>query len=258
MSGIFGNLTTEGLEETKDRLGGSFVRDSDAYLGTIKAAYVGQSASSKARSVTIIADLAATDTHQGGEYRETFWVTNKDDVNYYVDKDKKKQQLAGFTIVDDICGVTVGKGLAQMATEEKVINIYNYDEKKEIPTSVPMLVELIGQQATFAILKKMQNKQAKNSTTGAYEDTADTREINETDKIFHVPSNLTMVEARNKIQKPGFYAAWVERNRGKTRDNRSIKDGVGNGQAGRPGRPNGAPPKAGDTAVKTAPLFGPN
>lgn len=255
MSAIFGNLSNEGIEESQDRLGGFAVRESDAYLGTIKAAYVGQSANSKARSVTVIAVLKETETHLGGEYRETFWVTNRDDKNFYVDtKDgNKKKPLAGFTIVDDLCQVTIGKGLADVVTEDKVINVYDPDQKKELPKSVPMIVEMIDTVATFGILKKLKNKQAKDAN-GTYQDTPDSRDENETDKIFHHPSNLTMAEARNK-KNATFYGAWVEKNRGKTRDQRTIKDGVGNGQSGRTGRPNGAPPKAGDTGAKTSSLF---
>lgn len=252
MSGnaIFGGLSNEGVEESQDRLGGFAARESDAYTGTIKAAYVGQSAKTKARSVSIIMDF------KGSEYRETFWVTNKDDVNYYVDtKDgNKKKPLAGYTHVDDICQVTIGKGLNEAIHEEKVINLYDAEAKREIPKSVPMLVELLGKEVTLGILKKTKNKQAKNSA-GEYVDTPDSRDENETDKVFHFPSNLTVVEARNKIQNPAFYASWVERNRGKTRDQRTIKDGVGNGQAGRNGRPN-TPPQANGAAQKTSSLFG--
>ena len=52
---------------------------------------------------------------------------------------------------------------------------------------------------------------------------------------------------------PTFYGAWVEKNKGVTRD-RTNKAASQNGRAG---RPNGAPPKAGDTP-KTASLFGTN
>ncbi|AZO48036.1 hypothetical protein [Mesorhizobium sp. M4B.F.Ca.ET.058.02.1.1] len=247
MSNLFGGLTTDGLEETQDRLGGFRIHDSGPYTGTIKAAYAGAAASSKAQSITVI--LATDDA---GEYRETFWITNKNGENFFT-KDGKKQPLPGFTHVDDMCLVTTNKPLAAQATEEKVMNIYDPDQKKEVPKGVQMLVELLGKKVTFGILKELKNKQAKNSA-GVYEDTADSREENVTDKIFHYPSNLTVVEARKQIQTPTFYGAWVEKNKGQTRDRRSIKDGVG-GQAGRSGKP-GMPPKANDSAAKTTSLFG--
>jgi hypothetical protein len=248
MSNVFGSLTTDGLEESQDRIGGFRVLESGPYTGTIKAAFAGKASASNAQSVTVILD-----TKEGGEYRETFWITNKNGQNFYT-KDSKKNPLPGFTIIDDICLVTTNKPLAQHATEDKVMNIYDPEAKKELPKSVPMLIELLGKEVTFGILKETRNKQAKNAN-GEYEDTHESRDENVTDKIFHYPSNLTVVEARRGIQTPAFYGAWVERNKGQTRDRRSIKDGEAGGQAGRAGRP-GMPPKAGDSAAKTTSLFG--
>lgn len=249
MNAVFGNLTTEGLEESQDRLGGFRVYESDAYTGTIKAAYAGKATNSNAQSVTVILDL-----DQGGEYRETFWVTNRNGENFFLDRNdpKKKIPLPGFTIVDDMCLVTTNNPLSAQPAEEKVMNIYDPEHKKEMPKAVPMLVNLLGKKVTLGIVKELRNKQAKDAS-GNYQDTADSREENVTDKVFHYPSNLTVVEARKGIQNATFYGAWVEKNRGQTRDRRTIKDGEQNGRAGRPG----VPPKAGDSAARTTPsLFG--
>jgi hypothetical protein len=253
MSNIFGSLTNEGLEESQDRLGGFRVRESGPVTGTIKAAYAGKSPKSQARSVTVILDA-----DDKSEYRETFWLTNKSGENFFRNKDdnNKKVPLPGFTFVNDICLVTTNKELSQQPTEDKVMNVYDSDLKKDVPKSVPMLVNLLGKKVTFGVLKQVENKNEKSTSTGEYVPTADTREINATDKVFHFPSNLTVVEARQGIQTAGFYPAWVEKNKGIIRDKRKIKDGVvgANGQAGRAGRP-GVPPKAGDTQAKTSSLF---
>jgi hypothetical protein len=254
MTNVFGNLNNDGLEESQDRIGGFRVRESGAYLGTIKLAYAGKSANSKARSVTIVVDLG------DGEYRETFWVTNKDDLNFYMgkgDDSKKKFPLPGFTVIEDLCLVTTNKPLSEQPAEEKMVNIYDFDQKKEVPTAVPMLVELLGKEVILGIQKVLRNKQVRNATSGEYEDTADSREENAIDKIFHSPSKLTVVEARKGIQTATFYGAWVERNTGNTLDRRSIKDGA-SAQGGRSGRPNGAggPPKANGAAKPTTSLFG--
>ncbi|ESX17529.1 single-stranded DNA-binding protein [Mesorhizobium sp. LSJC255A00] len=244
---LFGNLSADGMEEAQDRLGGFRIHESGPYTGTIKAAYAGTAPGSKAQNVTLI--FAPDDG--APEYRETIYVTNKVGENFYT-KEGKKYPLPGFTTINDICEMTSGKGLAAQATEDKVMNVYDPESKKEQPKSVPMLVELTGKKVTLGIIKATKNKQVKNAA-GVYEDTAEFRDENFIDKVFHVPSNLTMVEARNKQQEAKFYGSWVEQNKGKTQDRRSIKDGQG-GQAGRSGRP-GAPPKAGDTAAKTSSLF---
>lgn len=247
MSNLFGGLSTDGLEETQDRLGGFRVLDTGPYGSKIKAAYAGTSSSSKAQSVTIIVD-----TKDAGEYRETIYVTDGEGKNFYFDKqDKaKKHPLPGWTTINDICLVTLNKELNQMVTEEKVMNVWDKDAGKEIPKSVPMLVELIGKEVTLGIVKEAKFKQKKGAN--GYEDTDETREENSIDKVFHVPSNLTVVEAKKGIQTATFYGAWVEKNKGVTRDKRK---GDAGGQAGKAGRP-GMPPKAGDTAAKTTSLFG--
>lgn len=249
MASIFGNLTTEGLEEAQDRLGGFRVFDTNTYTGTIKAAYGGKSANTKAQSVTVILELE----NNGGEYRETFWITDKEDKNYFLNKsdNSKKVPLPGFVCIDDMCLVTTDKPLFQQITEEKVMKIWDVDAKKELPKSVPMLVEVLGKKVTFGVVKELVNKRAKNTSTNQYEEIADYVEQNSTDKVFHYPSNMTVVEARQKMTAAVFFGAWVEKNKGNTRDRRSIKDGANGGKPGKPG----TPPKAGETAPKTPSLF---
>lgn len=249
MTALFGNIAAAGVEEAQDRVGGFRVYDTDAYKGTIKALYAGKSSSSNAASVSIIMALDA-----GGEYRETFWITNGKGEAYYT-KDGKKFSLPGYIVVDDICQVTVGKSITEMVAEEKVINLYNSDQKKEIPTGVQMFTEALGKELILGILKETKNKQVKDGN-GNYVDTADSRDENVTDKVFHVPSQMTMVEARKGDKAPKFYGVWTETNRGKTRDRRTIKDGA-SAQGGRNGRPNGAggPPKSDGAAAAKTSLF---
>lgn len=253
MSTLFGNLSNNGLEESQDRLGGGFgAIDSDIYKLKIKALYAGQSATpgSQAQSITLIAE------NGNREYRETFWVTNSKGENWYPAKANgvptgKKAPLPGFTIVDDICQIATGKPLSEQATEEKMVKIYDNDQKKEIPKAVPMLVEAIGQEIALGVVRQLVNKNAKNETTGQYEPTAEEREENVTDKVFHPELKLTIVEAKAGNEVGTFWDGWLELNKGKTKDRRKIKDGAA-GAAGAPpkaGRPAGAAPVAGASAA---------
>lgn len=243
---LFNNLTNNGLEEAQDRLGGYQPLDSDIYTGVIKAAYAGKSAGG-AMSVTLLLDTA------GKEYRETFYVTNKKGENFFLNKqdNSKKVPLPGFTLVDDICLVTTDKSLAEQDTEDKVIKIYDADAKKELPKTVPMLVELIGKTVSLAILRNLVNKNEKGAN-GEYTATAETREENTTDKVFHTETRMTVVEIKNNQTEPKFWEGWVERNKGNTRDKRTIKDGAS--------APTAAAPKAGSAPAANAPartsLFG--
>jgi hypothetical protein len=240
--GLFGNLKTEGLEEAQDRLGGFSPLDTDAYESTIKAAYAGQS-SGGAMSITVVADAG------GREYRETLYVTNKKGENFFLNKQdqSKKVPLPGFTVADDLCLVTTEQPLSAQETEEKVINVYDPALKKEVPTSVQMLTALIGKQVYLGIVRQTVNKNEKQGDK--YVATADTRDENVIEKVFHYPTKATVSEARNG-HAPEFMDKWVERNRGKTRDRREIKDG-----AGAPSAATGAP-KAGTGAAPRTSLFG--
>lgn len=243
---VFGNLTSEGLEESQDRLGGFAVRDTNVYPATIKVAYAGASQGG-AKNVTLVLSLA------DGEYNETIYVTNKAGENWFLNKDDKtkKVPLPGFTTIDDICLVTTGKGLAEQDTEEKVVKVYDYEERKELPKSVPVLIDLTGKTLFVGIVKQTVDKNAKNDSTGEYEPTGETREENVIEKVFHDPTKMTVVEARQQATEAVFFDKWVEKNKGQTRNKAK---GAGNG--GNSGRPGGAPQAGGTQQKKTTSLFG--
>ena len=220
MSGKFGNLTSDGLEETQDRLGGFSLWDTDIYTGTIKYAYAGASSGG--------AQFIGLSFESGGkEYREDIYITNKKGENFFINKDDKtkKVPLPGFVIIDDICLAVTGSPLSEQADEEKVIKLYDYDEKKEVPKTVDMLTGLVGQEVSLAIYKNLVNKQAKNATTGDYEDTDETRETNSIEKVFHTETKMTIAEARNGKETGEFWDGWLNRHKGKVRDNRKNKGG---------------------------------
>lgn len=233
---MFNNLGTDGLEESQDRLGGFQTFNTDIYTGVIKAAYAGESAKG-AMSISFIIAMPG-----GREYKETVYVTNKKKENFFM-QDKKKIPLPGFTVVDDICLIATGKPLAEQETEEKVIKIYNYDSKKDEPTAVQMLVGLLDQPIKVGIQKTLENKKEKSGDD--YVDVAGEREVNNIEKVFHPEMNLTVAEARSGQDAAAFHDAWLERNKDKVRDKRTIKDG----QAGN----TGAPPKPGANQTAAAP-----
>ena len=248
---IFGNLTNEGLEETTDRLGGFQIRATDIYPATIKAAYAGQSAGG-ARNVTIVVELP------DGEYSETIYVTNKKGENWFLNQNdkSKKVPLPGFTTIDDICLVTTGKSLSEQDTEEKVVKVYDYDERKELPKAVPMLVDLISQTLFLGIVQQTVDKNQKNESTGEYEPTGETRDENIIEKVFHDPSKMTVVEARQGATEPVFFEKWLSKNKGNIRNKAKGADGKGSAQSGRPG--GGAPQSGAGGQKKTSSLFGKN
>jgi hypothetical protein len=238
---LFGNLKNEGLEETTDRIGGYQPFETDVYTGPIKMIYAGASAGG-AQNVTVILDLG------GREYRETIYVTNKKGENWFPNKDdpKKKVPLPGFTTVNDICLAAGGKELADLEWEDKVVKIYDAEAKKEMPKSVPVATELLGQVVSVGIVKVLENKSTKQGDV--FVPTAETRTVNTIEKVFNTETRMTVVEARNGATEAKFWDAWQARNKDQTRDKRTIKDGqAGAPMMGRPGanRAPAGPPQAG-------------
>lgn len=224
---IFGNLNSEGLEAAKDVLGGGFgAIDSAVYDGKIKAAYAGKS-DGGAHSMTFVVGI--TVNGQAREYKETIYVTNKQGQNYY-EKDGKKNPLPGYVTANDICLLSTGHELNAQDFEERVIKIWSYEAKAEVPTKVQMAVDLIGKDITLAILKSVVDKTAKNDATGAYEPTGETREENNIDKAFHTESGRTVSEVVGK-RDGEFKGQWADKNTGQVR----MKAKGGQGKAGAPG-----------------------
>lgn len=259
MNALFGSLSSEGLEEAQDRLGGFTRLETNSYDAIIKVAYAGQSPKG-ARSVTFEFDI------EGRDYSETIYITNRQGENFYAAKDKdgketgKKAPLPGFTTVDDICLVTTGEPLMTQPSEEKTLKIYDPEQRKEMPKSVPVLTDLIGKQVTLGIVKTIENV-SESDGNGGYVTTDKTKEVNSIDKVFETQTKATVVEAKRAAEKSEelsavFHAAWIEKNAGKTRDKTTSSQG---GQSGRPGSSRGpsTPPQAGQSnAAAGKSLFG--
>ena len=251
MSNMFGNLKSDGLEESVDRVGGGGgARESGIYPGKIKYAYSGKS-DGGALSLTV----AFTDS-EGKDFRETLWLTNKKGENWFLNKqdNTKKIPMGGFVIAEDICLILTGKPLAEQEIEEKVFNIYDFDAGKEIPKSVNALVELTGGEISLGILKVLEDKTKKNDQTGEYEPTGEDRTLNNIDKVFDTETKLTVAEARNGEEVGKFWEKWEAANvgEGKFKDKRKA------GKAGaKAGKPAGPAPQAGAAAgAPTKKLFG--
>lgn len=253
MANPFGNLSSEGLEETRDSLGGYAAKESGIYTGKLKAFYAGQS-SGGAHNVTVIVtggDFGNT------EYRETVYITNRKGENFFLNKNdnNKKVPLPGFTVIDDICLATVGKSLSELGFEEKMMNIYDPEQKKELPKSVPMAVEILGQEVSLAILKSTENQTEKVGDQYVPKSDGSTRDVNNIDKVFNTQTKMTVAEARGGQTESAFWDAWEGRNKGKTRD-RTTKDGAGGaGKAGAPQAGAGNAAGNGGAAPRTS-LFG--
>lgn len=249
MSNIFGNLKNAAAkaEAVTDRVGGGFsVHDTAIYEGDLKVAYAGQSSGGANFLQIIIENVKnATTGAPAADFREQVYFTSGRDKGQSptYEKDGKQYFLPGYTLANDIMVMTSGVELTDAAFEEKIVNIYNYDLKKEEPKSVPVAVDAIGNRIAFAVYKVLEDKKEKSGDT--YVPTGESREKAQLEKIFHPDLHVTVLEAQNAVandEEPTaehavFWGAWLEKHDGKVQD-RTTKG------AGTPGKP-GTPPQAG-------------
>jgi len=214
MTLLSGLKTNETIEAEKDTLGGtSFIVESGLHDLTIDMAFVGKSTGG-AMSLTIHAKNAESTV------RNTLWITSGDakgNLPYFVNKAGKKQFLPGYSIANSLCLLTIGKEISELETEEKVINLYDFDAGKEVPTKVQCLVDLLGQEVTLGMIKQIVDKNVKDNS-GNYVPSGETREENEIDKVFRASDGLTVTEVLAEATEPVFKNTWSEKNTGVTRN----------------------------------------
>jgi len=207
MASIFKKV--DGIEEEKDVLGGSkfSVWNTGVYDVIIDSVYLDE-AKSGAYSMNFVFK-----TEDGKELSDTLYVTSgkdKGQLNYFVDKEGKKRYLPGYAIANAIAFVTTGKELADLEPEKKIVEVYNYDLKKKVPTEKFVYMDLIGKPLKLGVIKVKEFKRVKDEATGSYVDSDETKELNEINKIFS-KDGLTMVEIKAGKTEPGFLLEWEDR-----------------------------------------------
>lgn len=231
MSLLSGVKTDSAIQTEKDTLGGGrTLVESGVHAARIKLAYLSK-ATSGALALNIVADIA------GSEYKEALYITNKNGENFYVTKDnaKEKRFLAGFLHADAIALLTTGKSILELPTENKIVKLYNFQAKAELPTEVEVLVGLIGKEVQLGILKTQEFKRAKQDD-GTYVETTETQETNSIEKVFHATHGKTVAECRAQAESATFIEEWKNTWAGKLRDKTKGKspNGGNTGTAGIP------------------------
>lgn len=260
MSNIFANKKPAASAEVEDDfLGGGGVLDTDIYPATIKYAYVGKAANSDARNLTLCLMVNGKQ-----EVTRQIWMTNRNgDVTYKDKKTGESKNLPGFNQVNSLCMLLASKEVGDMEVEEKTLNLYDFDAKKEVPQAVDCFTELHGEKLQVAIQRQTVDKTEKNESTGDYNPTGETRDVNEFIKFFPEDRLVTISEvahfvkslggdfeevlgdgdlgkAISKMEDDGDYATkWLEKNRGETYDKstgkkegKAFKGGKSGGSSG--------------------------
>jgi len=257
------NLKTDAsIQGEQDRIGGGGAIESNVYDLTIDMAYITVSeektdgdgkVTGGAMAVTIIYKQ-----ENGKEITDTQYVTggaDKGKKNTYLDKDKNEQYLPGFLIMDAVAMLTLGKSISDLETEDKLVEVYDFQAKAKVAKKLPVITELIGKKLVAGILRVVANKKVKQQN-GSYAVTNDKSTFNEVSKIFCARDDfkhMTVAEIRAKKADPSvtakFYDEWKNNYAGKDKDTFKPVDGAPAGTSG------GSQTASGATAPKTS-LFG--
>ena len=215
------------VQDSGDRLGGATQRDSGVYDDTIQLAYL-QAAASGAIGLHLTLKSST-----GIETKTALYITSgteKGGQSYYLDKEGNKKMLAGYETARHIAKLTCNKEINQLATEQKLIPLYNATAGAEVPTMVEVVMDLLGKQLKTGFIKRIENKNVKDAS-GKYQPTNEQRENSELSKVFN-SAGFTLTEVEAGSVEPAFIKKWIEKWEGKT-DNRFKQ------VAGMPGVPGG-------------------
>jgi len=211
---LLANLNTDtSISDEKDSVGGGGTLESGLHNAVINMAYLTKSAGG---AVGLVLNMK---TDAGRDIRQTLWMTSgtaKGGKNYY-EKDGQKHYLPGFNSANSLALLTVGKEISQVETEVKVVNVYSFEAKAEIPTKVEVLMDMLNKEIIVGLIKQTVDKTQKNDA-GAYIPTGETREENEIDKFFRASDKMTTAEIRAQAEAPTFIETWDQKWSGKVRD----------------------------------------
>lgn len=192
---------------------GSRIQDTGIYKAKIELAYLTESGGGATGLVLHLKEQPFGNfTH-----KETLWVTSgnaKGKRNYYVTPEGAKRLLPGMQMAEDLCQLLVGKSLADVTVEKKMVKLWSYDAQEEVPTEVPVLMDLIGKDVQMALQKVVENKNAK--TDNGWRPTNEKRESNQVDKFFD-EEGLTLAEKKTGSD-PKYAKQWNDKFAGKVKD----------------------------------------
>lgn len=226
---MFENLDKEleGVEAQEDRLGGGgYTVNSGVYDASVKMAYITPASQSKAQCMNIVLEV------DGKEIRERVWFTNREGKPTY-QKDGKKFMLPGYETVNDLCLVTTGHPFSEQTVAEKVIKVWDPEQKSEVEKAMPVVTSILGLNLLAGVLLVRENKQEKDGS-GDYVNIADTRDFNEFDKFFHKDTRKTVPELKRGgdiAEEDMFITLWAEKNTGELRDRSKPVAGSGPAKA---------------------------
>lgn len=195
-----------------DVLGGSRLFDTGLVDFKIEAAFI-QSTDAGSQSFNIhLLDPITKKVFKAQE-----WIVSKKGSNTY-ERNGEVNYLPGWITTNSICQLTIDKELHELDEDDdiemKTVNLWDSTAKKELPTEVPMIAEMVGKEITIGVLRVIVDKTAKGDD-GLYHPTGETREENQIGKVFHQETGFTVQEllagATPGEDTPEFRTKWAEK-----------------------------------------------
>ncbi len=220
MTNPFANLAV--TETETDYIPSSGPLESGIYEGIITMAYRGISKAGAAF-------MALTIDSNGRSHSEKVYVTSgnaKGNKATYTDKKSGKEKpLPGYLLGSAFANLAGDKTIQNLATEEKIVNIYDYEQKKELPTKVDVFIDLLDSPIIVGLVKTIEDERKANDS-GSYEATGETREQTQINKVFRASDRKTVAEAMVKDSAATYIDNWEKRYTGTLKDNSKGTSGV--------------------------------
>lgn len=190
--------------------------DTDLYEGTIKMAFVGQSAGGAA-NVTVELKL-----DNGKTYKETMYVTNREGSNTYT-KDDKEFYLPGFLVANQLALFSTEKDLFELESEleTRTVKLYDFQAGREVATDVQAIIPMLDQRVLVAIEEYEDEKKKKQGNE--YVSTGEVVLRNQIQKVFLPDTKQTFAEA-TEDKEASYVETWLADNKGKVRKLKGAAD----------------------------------
>lgn len=226
-------------EEERDVVSSGGSWDTGVYPVVVEAAFLDKSKRGALMATAIFRDK----DNRKITLNECIMSNKSGELKATYEKDGKPQLLPGyskFLSLFHALGITNEDGklvsdLSEVEIEEKVLKLYDFEEKKEVPQEKNCLVQLHDQQLEIVVYKEVVDKQKNVAGEGEkpkYENTGETREQNDVMK-FLTEDGLTNLEVQAGAEEPKFRTEWLEAHEGKVK-NKAKGAAEGGAKSGKP------------------------
>lgn len=178
----------------------SSVLDTGLYQGLLKYVYL-----TEAKTGTVIAN--AVIEINGMSKTFPMYITYKENKSPVKTVNGKPQTIPGYKQLNSLLYCACGKTFDQCTQEDKSIAIYDWDQKKEVPTMVPCIIDSMNTKIGVGIKKINKHKQAK--VNNIYVPTTETYLTNEVDRYYTVDGYLASEKASGS--EPKYAVSWKEK-----------------------------------------------